>query len=66
MGLQKACIIFIAGIFFISLIKKKRNLKMIKDVPVLGTFYGDTIIAYIEKYNMHGLLIMITALVFIL
>ena len=66
MGLQKACIVFVAGIFFISLIKKKRNLKLIKDVPVLGSIYGDTIIAYIEKYNMQGLLMMISALVFVI
>jgi hypothetical protein len=64
MGFQKACIVFVAGIFFISLITK--NLSVVKDIPILGPIYGDITMEYLKKYKMHGLLMMISALIFII
>jgi hypothetical protein len=66
MGLLKASIIMVAGLFILSLLENNNNINMVCNIPIIGSLYGENIKKYIKKHNCMVLLISICVIEFIL
>ena len=66
MGLLKASIIMIAGLFILSLLENNNNINMVFNIPIFGSLYGENIKKYIKKQKSMVLLIYICVIEFIL
>ena len=64
MGLFRAAIVYIFGMFILSIIDK--HLDKINTIPIIGSSFGDSIKKFIKKNKATALLISITALEFII
>lgn len=66
MGLLRASLVFIIGNFSLSIMNNDNYLKKIKEIPVVGDFFGDNIIKIITNNKTMTLLIILTFIEFIL
>ena len=64
MGLLRAAIVYLVGTFLLSLIDK--HLDKFKEIPIIGSLYGDNIQKYVKSNKSLALLFGLTILEFLI